>query len=64
MSGALTLAELRQWEDAGAAWRAVEVGEEEVAVQLCTCTGEPVELRHGRDPALVGYVRTRRSSEA
>jgi hypothetical protein len=60
----LTLADLRRWEDHGASWRALEIEDGAVTVQLCTCFGEPVELARGRDPELVSYVRQRQSSEA
>jgi hypothetical protein len=58
------LHDLRRWEDHGATWRAVEIGESAVTVQLCTCFGEPVELVSGGGDELIAYVRERRSSEA
>ncbi len=64
MSGALTLADLRRWEAHGATWRAVEIADARVVVQLCTCTGEPEELAQGDEPALIDYVRRTRAAGA
>ena len=64
MTASLTLEDLRRWEDHGATWRAVEVDDRYVVVQLCTCFGEPVELGRSDVPEVVDYVRTRRTSEA
>lgn len=64
MNERFTLADLRRWEDHGAAWRAVEIDERFAVVQLCTCFGEPVELVRGEDRDLIAFVTGRRSSEA
>jgi hypothetical protein len=39
-------------------WRIVELSRERAVVDLCTCTGEPVERLESEDPAPIGYVRT------
>lgn len=64
MNEHLTLADLRRWEDHGASWRAVELDEQFVVVELCTCFGEPVELARSAAADLIGYVREHRSSES
>lgn len=58
----LTLDDLERWEAHGAAWRALEVSESRVVVELCTCYGEPVDVLAGEAPELVAFVRERRSS--
>jgi hypothetical protein len=50
---------LRRWEDNGAVWRVQSVTEKRVVVQLCTCTGEPVELIESDDHELIEFVRAR-----
>jgi hypothetical protein len=62
VSGRLTLADLRRWEDHGATWRALEIADEAVTVELCSCVGEPVERARGEEPELISYVRERRGS--
>jgi hypothetical protein len=48
---------LRRWEDHGATWRAVHVSDAHAVVDLCTCTGEPVERLESDDPELVRFLR-------
>ena len=50
---------LRRWEDHGAVWRAVFVSDERAVVDLCTCTGEPVERLESSDPELIRVVLER-----
>jgi hypothetical protein len=50
---------LRRWEDHGATWRAVHVSDGHAVVDLCTCTGEPVERLESDDPELVRFLRER-----
>jgi hypothetical protein len=53
----LTLADLQRWQESGATWRALEVTDEQAVVELCTCTGEPVDLLTGTGRELVAFVR-------
>ena len=53
----LTLADLQRWQESGATWRAIEVTDERALVELCTCTGEPVDLLAGAGSELVAFVR-------
>ncbi len=55
----LTLEALKQWEDSGATWRALEVTDERAVVELRTCYGEPVDRLQGDSPDLIEFVRTR-----
>jgi hypothetical protein len=50
---------LRRWEDHGAEWRAVHVSDERAVVDLCTCTGEPVDRLESSDPDLIRFLRER-----
>ena len=50
---------LTRWEDAGAVWRAVHVSDAHAIVDLCTCTGEPVERLESDDLELIRFIRAR-----
>jgi hypothetical protein len=54
----LTIDDLRRWVQAGAHWRVVEISAQRVVVDLCACTGEPMQRASSQDPAVIGYVRT------
>jgi hypothetical protein len=56
---ALTVEELDRWVDFGAQWRLVEVTKTRAVVDLCTCTGEPVERRTSSDSDVIAHVRAR-----
>lgn len=53
---------LARWEDGGASWRLVDRADGQATVELCACTGEPVDVLRSRDPALLAYVARRRDS--
>jgi hypothetical protein len=50
---------LRRWEEHGAEWRALSVGEDRAVVELRTCYGERVELLESGDPELLEFLRER-----
>jgi len=50
---------LERWEEHGAEWRVVSVGDERAVVDLCTCTGEAVERLESDDPDLIRFLRER-----
>jgi hypothetical protein len=50
---------VQRWEDHGATWRAVHVSDDAAVVDLCTCTGEPVERLESTDPDLIRFIRDR-----
>src|SRR3954463_3633059 len=54
---------LQRWEDSGAVWRAVHVSDAKAIVDLCTCTGEPVDRIESSDPDLIRLLRRRPSGE-
>jgi hypothetical protein len=54
---------LLRWELHGAVWRARSVTETEAVVDLCTCTGEPVDQLRLSDPSVLRYLAHRRRSD-
>jgi hypothetical protein len=57
MRRAPTVAELERWRDHGATWRVRELTDEQVEVELCTCSGEPVDQFRSDDPAVTAFLR-------
>ena len=60
MRSGLTIAELEDWELHGAIWRPLEVTDDRAVVELCSCSGEPMDVVAGGSPELIEFVRTRR----
>jgi hypothetical protein len=54
---------LLRWEHHGAVWRARSVTGTEAVVDLCTCTGEPVDQLRSNDPAVLRYLADRPRSD-
>ena len=54
----LTIDGLERWLLSGAHWRVVDISNQHAVVDLCTCTGEPLERLQTEDPAVIGYLRT------
>jgi hypothetical protein len=50
------LVHLEDWERHGAEWRALDLDEQRVVLELCSCSGEPVDRVESRDPDLIEYV--------
>jgi hypothetical protein len=57
----ITIEALERWEENGALWRTAELTPDRVVVELCTCSGEPVDALASEDPALIAFVRRRES---
>jgi hypothetical protein len=55
----VTIEDLERWEEHGAVWRAYEVTDEHALIDLCTCTGEPMERVQSDAPELIEFVRAR-----
>jgi hypothetical protein len=55
---------LERWEHNGATWRAVHVSDAKAIVDLCTCSGEPVDRIESEDPELIQLVRDRGGSSS
>jgi hypothetical protein len=58
---ALTIEHLERWVLSGAHWRVVEMTKQHALVDLCACTGEPVERLQSGDPTVIGYLRAAHS---
>ena len=59
MTGESPIAVLERWEEHGAVWRAVHVSDAKAIVDLCTCSGEPVDRIESDDPDLIAFLRER-----
>ena len=59
----LSKADLERWQESGATWRALEITDAGAVVELCTCTGEPVDVLAGSDADLVAFVRAARATD-
>jgi hypothetical protein len=55
----VTAQHLEEWEEHGAVWRVVEVSDERAVIDLCSCTGEPMDRVLSDEPELIAYVRAR-----
>jgi prephenate dehydrogenase len=53
-----TIAELEDWEQGGAVWQPVEITPERAVVDLCSCSGEPMDRVQSADPGFIEFVRT------
>ena len=61
MSSSVTIKELEEWELNGAIWRPVEVTDQRAVINLCSCSGEPMDRVESEEPKLIEYVRARRA---
>lgn len=53
----LTIAALERWVLFGAGQQIVEISDRAAVIDLCSCTGGPVERRESRDPAVIECLR-------
>jgi hypothetical protein len=60
-SHTLNIDDLERWVLSGARWRVVDISSEHAVVDMCACTGEPMERVESDDPAVIGYLRTAHS---
>jgi hypothetical protein len=56
-----TLEDLERWALSGGHWRVVDISSERAVVDLCACTGEPMERLQSDDPAVIAHLRTAHS---
>lgn len=54
----VTIDVLEGWLLSGARWRVVDISAEHAVVDMCACTGEPMQRVEAVDPAVIGYLRT------
>ena len=55
---------LARWEHFGAVWRLKSLGRAGAVVELCTCSGEPVDELRSEDPELLRYLAERPRSDS
>jgi len=60
VAGKVKIEDLERWSESGAIWRAWEVTDEYAIVDLCSCTGEPMDRVQSDAPELIAYVRAHR----
>lgn len=53
----LTVDALEQWALFGAHWRVLEMATDSAVVELCECTGQPVERHRVADAEVIEYLR-------
>lgn len=54
----LTIDDLERWVLSGAHWRVVDISPDHAVVDMCACTGEPMDRVETVDPAVIEYLRT------
>ena len=59
MRSGLTVSELEDWELHGAVWRALELSDDRAVVELCSCSGEPMDQAEGDAAELIEFIRGR-----
>jgi hypothetical protein len=57
----VTIEDLERWTENGAIWRPWEVTDERAVIDLCSCTGEPMDRVQSDAPELIAYVRAHRA---
>jgi hypothetical protein len=55
---------LTRWEQQGAGWRTRHLDATIAIVELCSCSGEPMDELRSEDPELLRYLADRPSSDA
>lgn len=53
----LTIDALDEWVLAGGTWRIVDVSDDQVLVDFCACTGEPMQRTYSEDPEVIAWIR-------
>lgn len=57
-SDSVTIAELESWVLSGAQWRVLDISRDGAVVEMCACTGEPMQRLRTADPTVIEYLRT------
>ncbi len=55
---------LERWEDHGAVWRVAALSDRHVSIDLCTCSGEPVDRLESDDSRVIQLARERAAAES
>lgn len=56
------LENVENWTLSGGTWRIASISKERAVVELCACTGEPMERLESHDPTVIARLRTMPSS--
>jgi hypothetical protein len=56
------LENVENWTLSGGSWRIASISKERAVVELCACTGEPMERLESDDPTVIARLRTMPSS--
>ncbi len=56
------LENVENWTLSGGSWRIVSISNERAVVDLCACTGGPMERLESVDPTVIARLRTAPSS--
>lgn len=54
----VTIDDLERWVLSGARWRVLDISPDHAVVDMCACTGEPMDRVETGDHAVIGYLRT------
>ena len=57
------VSELEDWVLHGASWRPMTIEQQRVVVELCSCSGEPMDLVESNDEKVIEYVRNHQAEE-
>jgi hypothetical protein len=60
VTSSVTIEDLERWSENGAIWRAREVSDEHAVIDLCSCSGEPMQRVESGSLELIDYVRAHR----
>ena len=52
------LENLESWTLSGGRWRVVSISDQQAVVDLCACTGEPMERLESDDPTVIAHLRS------
>jgi hypothetical protein len=52
------LENVENWTLSGGSWRIASISKERAVVELCACTGEPMERLESDDPTVIARLRT------
>jgi hypothetical protein len=64
MGSPLTIDEVERWVAFGATWRLVNISDQAAVVDMCQCTGAPVDRRVATDPVVLEYLRNHSLADA
>lgn len=56
------LENVENWTLSGGSWRIASISKERAVVELCACTGEPMQRLESDDPTVIARLRTMPSS--